>query len=157
MIKKLLAAAAFISLAACNNTQHPPHKVVHFKDGRYAYQDDSGMWYWLLWYNTQTNSMTYVYAPRGSSAPIPSSATWSRGSTPTAADLEEKEEVNLDEENLPDEVEADVDAEADVGDADGAEAADAGDAGGYDAGDAGGGDFGGDAGGGDAGGGGGGE
>lgn len=79
------AAALALVVGACGPARPPAHKeqvkVIHTKDGRYAYEDD-GVWYW--YYLTQSANQP----PAVSSGGLPGGGAWVKGSAPTESELE---------------------------------------------------------------------
>jgi hypothetical protein len=88
-----LALVTLISISACQKVERRHHNlqrqsvaVRHWSDGRYAYQDDSGVWWW------------YVYSANGATTRADGSLTmpgiWSQGRAPTDIDLADSATVN---------------------------------------------------------------
>lgn len=122
-----LAAAAFAALVltGCDRpVQHKPHKPLqlvvvathHFKDGRYAYQDTSGVWWWFIYSENSSpipprESREYYDTSSG-----PQRGGWGLGGAPSAADLSTAEDrtvaVSETESGIPmteDEAQAEAD------------------------------------------------
>lgn len=83
------AAVLAFGISACRGPaprHHLRHEQIaahHWSDGRYAYQDNSGIWWWYVYSNGST------MRDGGS---LTDSGSWARGAAPT--DLAASEEVN---------------------------------------------------------------
>ena len=153
---KLFLTVALVGLVSCSpvkhttslNTKHITRKVervVHTSDHRYAYRDETGIWWW---YFVGPNYYTNTETRSGGTWSI-NAGTWTRGAAPTA---EEEEGATTEEISMEVEAEGEpataTEVEAEGGDAAAGEGGgDAGGGGGGDAGGGGGGDGGGGGGG----------
>ncbi len=128
----LMAVVAFIclialSLAGCEapaprqHVQRSVETVYHLDDGRYAYEDDAGIWWFYLMTANQTSTTP-------TSSFIPAGGSWSQGTKPTQAELDEAEASEAEIAESPD-GEPMTEAEAEAADtaADAADAADSSD------------------------------
>ncbi len=84
----LIAATAALALSGCgpapshktNKTFHVgKHQVHHFADGRVGYQDDAGIWWFLIMQNNTSASTPTL------------SGGWEKGTAPTASEIEAAE------------------------------------------------------------------